>query len=91
MSCCKRHGVEAFAKEPKPSLQACMETCGLVPACQSVDWHAESGMCYYGKHSGEPAINVAGWSSAYSLGCAGACRQDGAGCGCGAKGARDEL
>lgn len=37
-------------------------------------------MCYFGKHSGEPTIEVAGWSSAHSLGCAGACKQGGCGC-----------
>lgn len=38
-------------------------------------------MCYFGKHSGEATISVAGWGSAYSLGCAGACKATG-GCSC---------
>lgn len=91
MSCCKRHGVKAFATEPMASLEACMAACGTVPACQSVDWQADAGLCHFGTHSGEPAISVAGWGAAYSLGCAGACRKNGC-CGCGgAQGARDEL
>ncbi|KAK7955878.1 uncharacterized protein PG986_005100 [Apiospora aurea] len=77
MSCCKRHGVQHFVKEPMPSLMACMSACGIVPACQSVDHQLSTGLCYFGKHSGEPSINVAGWSSAYSVGCAGACKKDG--------------
>jgi len=81
MSCCKRHGVQAFSKEPMPSLQACMDACGTVPACQSVDWHKDTGLCYYGKHSGEPTISVAGWSAAYSMGCAGACKKSTCACG----------
>ncbi|KAK8042959.1 hypothetical protein PG994_013442 [Apiospora phragmitis] len=88
MSCCKRHGVKHFAKEQMPSLKACMSACGTVPSRQSVDWQASTGLCYFGKHSGEPSISVAGWSSAYSLGCAGACKKEG-GC-CDAQG-RDEL
>ena len=91
MSCCRRHGVQAFAKEPMPSLEACMEACGLMRSCQSVDWQAASGLCYFGTHSGEPHISVAGWSAAYSLGCASACRKAGADCGCAAEGGRDEL
>ncbi|KAK8033642.1 hypothetical protein PG991_003040 [Apiospora marii] len=89
MSCCKRHGVQHFAKEHMPSLKACMSACGTVPACQSVDWQQSTGLCYFGKHSGEPSIGVAGWSAAYSVGCAGACKKEG-GC-CGGAGGRDEL
>ncbi|KAK8867590.1 pan domain containing protein [Apiospora arundinis] len=90
MSCCKRHGVKTIGQDHMPSLKACMSACGTVPACQSVDWHQATGICYFGKHSGEPNINVAGWSSAYSIGCAGACKKEGGCCGS-AKGAHDEL
>ncbi|KAK8060663.1 hypothetical protein PG996_010593 [Apiospora saccharicola] len=89
MSCCKRHGVQHFAKEHMPSLKSCMSACGTVPSCQSVDYQQSTGLCYFGKHSGEPSISVAGWSSAYSVGCAGACKKEG-GC-CGSAQGRDEL
>ncbi|KAI1081425.1 hypothetical protein F5B20DRAFT_579289 [Whalleya microplaca] len=90
MDCCKRHGVKAFSQERLPSLKACMAACATAPACQSVDWHGETGMCYFGKHSGEPTISVSGWSSAHSLGCAGACKKS---CGCagGQDDSKDEL
>ena len=54
-----------------------MSACGKGPACQSVDWQAETGTCYFGKHSGEATISVSGWASAYSLGCTGACKESG--------------
>ncbi|KAI1848688.1 hypothetical protein JX265_005685 [Neoarthrinium moseri] len=91
MDCCKRHGVKAFAKEKLPSLKACMAACATAPACQSVDWQQDSGMCYFGKHSGEPTISVSGWSSAHAVGCAGACKKDGCGCSGDKNDTKDEL
>ena len=81
MSCCKRHGVVTFASEQMPSFTECMKTCAMVTSCASVDYHERTGMCYYGKHFGEPTVQVAGWASAYSIGCAGACKKDGGCCG----------
>lgn len=81
MSCCKRHGVIAFASEQMPSFTECMKTCAMVTSCASVDYHERTGMCYYGKHFGEPTVQVAGWASAYSIGCAGACKKSGGCCG----------
>lgn len=83
MDCCKRHGTTIIDSDVLPSLIACMTACSVILGCQSVDFHQDSGMCYFGKHSGEPTIAVAGWSSAHSLGCAGACKKGD--CGCGAK------
>lgn len=68
--------MNAFAQEPMTSLKACMAACATVTACQSVDWQQETGTCYFGKHSGEPTVSVAGWSSAHSIGCAGACKKE---------------
>ncbi|KAK9783904.1 hypothetical protein SCAR479_00463 [Seiridium cardinale] len=83
MHCCKRHGVKAFAVEQMSSLKECMAGCAKIPACQSVDYQKETGNCYMGKHSGEPTIQVAGWASAHSMGCAGACKEKEGCCGCG--------
>jgi len=72
MSCCKRHGVEAFAKEQMPTFQHCMQSCSLLgPVCSSVDYNERTGMCYYGKHSGEPTVLASGWASASAIGCKG--------------------
>ncbi|KAF8439583.1 hypothetical protein BGX38DRAFT_1207628 [Terfezia claveryi] len=68
MSCCKRHGVVTFASEQMPSFTECMKTCAMVTSCASVDYHERTGTCYYGKHFGEPTVQVAGWASAYSIG-----------------------
>ncbi|KAK9416768.1 putative PA14 domain-containing protein [Seiridium unicorne] len=83
MHCCKRHGVKAFAVEQMSSLKECMAGCARIPACQFVDYQKETGKCYMGKHSGEPTIQVAGWVSAHSMGCAGACKEKEGCCGCG--------
>lgn len=91
MSCCKRHGVVAFASEQMPSFTECMKTCAMVTSCASVDYHERTGMCYYGKHFGEPTVQVAGWASAYSIGCAGACKKDGGCCGSAQGGPKSEL
>lgn len=81
MHCCKRHGVEVFLQEPAASFKECMALCGSVPACQSVDYHQDTGKCSLGKHSGAPSILVAGWASAHAIGCAGACKAKSC-CGC---------
>lgn len=84
MDCCKRHGITVISSDVTPSLTTCMSACSMINGCTSVDWHQDTGMCYWGKHSGEPTILVAGWASAHSLGCAGACKKQGSGgCGCG--------
>jgi len=81
MSCCARHGVTVIGSEPMASLKACMDACGQMPSCQSVDWQQATGTCYFGKHSGDPTISVSEWSAAYSIGCAGACNQKTGCCG----------
>lgn len=79
MTCCKRHGVEAFEKEQMPTFQLCMQSCSLLgPVCSSVDYNERTGMCYYGKRSGEPTVLAPGWASASAIGCKGyTCREKG--------------
>lgn len=84
MDCCKRHGTITIGQDQTASLEECMKLCGLILACQSVDWQRDSGNCYFGKHSGEPTIAASGWASAHSIGCAGACKKSGGGC-CGGR------
>ncbi|KAF3394176.1 hypothetical protein F1880_004642 [Penicillium rolfsii] len=72
MVCGKRHGVEA-AIENVESWENCMDLCGKLVPCQSVDYHRRTKRCYFGDHAGEPTIDAPGFSAAYSMGCDGAC------------------
>jgi GLEYA domain len=61
-----------------------MDSCASFTPCNSVDYHQSSQTCYYSKHHGEPTIVTPGFSSAYSLGCTGACSgNNGSCCSCG--------
>jgi hypothetical protein len=73
MDCGKRHGTQVIYRDRQPSLKTCIEACGRLLACHSVDYDVRRQICYYGKHQGEPTIAAAGFASAHSLGCAGAC------------------
>lgn len=77
MDCCKRHGTIPIGDTQAGSLEECMKICGFTLACQSVDFQKDTGMCYFGKHSGAPTIAASGWASAYAIGCAGACKKEG--------------
>lgn len=72
MVCGKRHGVQAV-KEQVESWEQCMDLCGKLVPCQSVDYHRRTKRCYFGDHAGEPIIDAPGFSAAYNMGCAGAC------------------
>ncbi|KAL8974752.1 MAG: hypothetical protein Q9197_001014 [Variospora fuerteventurae] len=73
MDCGKRHGTTVLSWEFADSLEQCMENCGAMVPCHSVDYQARTRKCYYGKHHGNPLIEATGFDSAHSVGCAGAC------------------
>jgi hypothetical protein len=73
MDCGQRHGTQVMYRDRQPSLKTCIEACGKLLACHSVDYDAHRQTCYYGKHQGEPTIDAPGWASAHSMGSAGAC------------------
>jgi hypothetical protein len=51
-----------------------MEACAADNRCSNVDYHEHRRTCYLSTHHGEPTVSAPGFSSAYSLGCSGACR-----------------
>lgn len=59
-----------------------MDACAALVPCHSVDYNKRTKTCYYSNHHGAPTIMAAGFDSAQSMGCAGACG-GGGGCGCG--------
>lgn len=73
MDCGQRHGTQVIYRDRQPSLKTCIEACGRLLACHSVDYDIHRQICYYGKHQGEPTIDAPGFASAHSMGCAGAC------------------
>ncbi|KAI9371383.1 hypothetical protein BJX61DRAFT_543749 [Aspergillus egyptiacus] len=73
MHCGKRHGTKVIHQDTQDSFQDCMDSCSMLNACHSVDYHVNSKMCFYGKHHGSPSIDAIGFQSAHSLGCSGAC------------------
>ncbi|KAJ4288813.1 hypothetical protein N0V88_007140 [Collariella sp. IMI 366227] len=73
MDCSQRHGTQVIYRDRQPSFKSCIEACGRLLACHSVDYDVKRQTCYYGKHQGEPTINATGFASAHSMGCAGAC------------------
>ena len=73
MDCSKRHGGSPFSQMIQPSFEDCMNSCGKLVACHSVDYSQKTKMCYYSDYHSEPTINGTSWMSAYSMGCAGAC------------------
>lgn len=78
MNCGKRHGTAYLDTIQKDTLKDCMDACAALVPCHSVDYHGRTKKCYLSDHQGEPTIPAPGFSSAYSLGCAGACST----CGC---------
>lgn len=72
MFCGKRHGTTASPIETA-SYEECIEKCGSIISCTSVDYSPHIKKCYLGKHSGVPQIDAPGFNSACSMGCAGAC------------------
>ena len=74
MLCGKRHGTPPIGQDTQPSLKYCMEACAANFACRSVDFNEATCACYYSNHQGEPNITTPVFSSAYAIGCAGACK-----------------
>lgn len=73
MVCGKRHGT-AGQSMFMDSYEQCMTGCGMLVQCKSVDYHSQTGRCTFSDHAGEPTIDAPGYSSAYSMGCSGACK-----------------
>ncbi|THC88079.1 hypothetical protein EYZ11_012470 [Aspergillus tanneri] len=74
MICGKRHGTPGVSQFVD-SYEQCIDTCGLVGQCKSVDYHHRTGSCTFGDHGGEPLIDAPGYASAWSMGCSGACKK----------------
>jgi hypothetical protein len=74
MICGKRHGTPGVSQFVD-SYEQCIDTCGLIGQCKSVDYHHRTGRCTFGEHGGEPMIDAPGYASAWSMGCAGACKE----------------
>lgn len=68
-----RHGTNIIFQDTQDSFRACLEACGRMLQCHSVDFDKHRKLCYYGQHQGEPTISAPGFNSAHSMGCAGAC------------------
>ncbi|KAH8434321.1 uncharacterized protein LDX57_011968 [Aspergillus melleus] len=73
MVCGKRHGSPGVSQFVD-SYEQCIDTCGLIGQCKSVDYHHRTGSCTFGDHGGEPMIDAPGYASAWSMGCSGACK-----------------
>lgn len=80
MDCGMRHGTTVIFRDHQENFKSCVQSCGQLLACHSVDYDAKRSICYYGQHHGEPTIKAPGFISAHSMGCAGAC-SSGGGCG----------
>lgn len=87
MDCNKRHGTKVIYRDRQDSYKNCIEACGKLLPCKSVDYDIHRKICYYGTHQGEPSIEAPGFASARSMGCAGACGGGGCG-GCGGGGSK---
>ncbi|KAL3461713.1 hypothetical protein BJX64DRAFT_289123 [Aspergillus heterothallicus] len=82
VSCGMRHGTRYIAPPlTKETLRECVNTCASLLSCRSVDYHERARRCYLSDHQGEPTIPAPGFSSAYDVGCVGAC-SGGGNCGC---------
>ncbi|WEW56837.1 hypothetical protein PRK78_002292 [Emydomyces testavorans] len=48
MSCGKRHGTKILWTQPAETFDDCMDICGKVIPCHSVDYQARTKKCYLG-------------------------------------------
>ncbi|EPS36387.1 hypothetical protein H072_10119 [Dactylellina haptotyla CBS 200.50] len=71
--CGRRHATPHILSEGQGSFKDCMDACAGTNGCDSVDYHERSKTCYYSNHKGYPPVEATGYSSAWSVGCAGAC------------------
>ena len=69
LSCGKRHGTKILHRDTQPTMMDCMNKCGRLMHCDSVDYDTRRRICYYGNHRAEPATEAVLFASAYSLGC----------------------
>ncbi|TEY57712.1 hypothetical protein BOTCAL_0207g00040 [Botryotinia calthae] len=79
MDCGMRHGTAPIYMNRQNTLRECIEGCGKLSACRSVDYDKNRKICYHSDHIGPPAISASGFDSAYSTGYAGACGSEGCG------------
>jgi len=79
IDCGSRHGTKPIYKDRKSSLKDCMDACGKLLPCHSVDYDKYRKVCYYSNHHGEPTVPAPGFDSAHSMGCSGACERSGCG------------
>ncbi|KAK2591949.1 hypothetical protein QQS21_010353 [Conoideocrella luteorostrata] len=56
--CGKKHGTQVIYQDTQDSLEECIEACGRLMACHSVDYDAPRKVCYYGKHQGAPTVKA---------------------------------
>ncbi|KAF3922020.1 hypothetical protein ABW20_dc0106004 [Dactylellina cionopaga] len=73
ITCGRRHGTPHILSEGQASFKDCMDACAGINGCDSVDYHERSKTCYYSDHKGYPPMDAKGYSSAWNIGCAGAC------------------
>jgi len=73
MFCGRRHATPYIKVDKQANLTECIDACAGFSSCSSVDYHETSKLCYYSDHRGQPAVTTETYSSAYSIGCAGAC------------------
>jgi hypothetical protein len=58
---------------PTNKIPDCMDACGALLPCHSVDYERRTQTCYYSNHHGAPQIVASGFDSARTMGCAAAC------------------
>ncbi|KAK3940416.1 hypothetical protein QBC46DRAFT_385330 [Diplogelasinospora grovesii] len=73
MDCGMRHGTTPIYRDRQATFKDCVQACGRLLACHSVDYDKARNICYYSNHQAEPTISAPGFASAHSMGCAGAC------------------
>ncbi|KAF7956992.1 hypothetical protein EAE96_004314 [Botrytis aclada] len=76
MDCGMRHGTAPIYMNRQNTLKECIEGCGKLSACRSVDYDKNRKICYHSDHIGPPTIPASGFDSAYSTGYAGACSSE---------------
>ncbi|KAK8088483.1 hypothetical protein PG997_003444 [Apiospora hydei] len=69
LTCGKRHGTKIIHRDNQPTMMDCMNNCGKLMHCDSVDYDIHRRICYYSNHKAEPTLESALFASAYSMGC----------------------
>ncbi|KAK7950899.1 uncharacterized protein PG986_006627 [Apiospora aurea] len=89
LACGKRHGTKIIHRDNQATMMDCMNNCGKLMHCDSVDYDIHRRICYYSNHKAEPTLESALFASAYSMGC-GICGDE-HGCKAGGSMARKSL